>query len=105
MSNTIEFNTGRQYGPDGQVITATVIKEFIDTGWDDEVMLLVKFTDHTRHITQHVILNELSERELMSAYDHALYCDHTPDNYLTKLSGYNEMSGPGIYTDLERLAK
>lgn len=65
----IEFNTGRQYTAEGQRITA----EIIDTRMCniiDEITHLVRMVDHSRGIEYLYELPELTQRLLMTEYDH-----------------------------------
>jgi len=68
---SIEFNTGRQYTPEGQLIEAWVV--FIDNSLPESPLLGVYFNDTSRMISGYVKVRELTERAVMDAYDNGRY--------------------------------
>ena len=73
MSETIKFNTLRGYTPEGQIIEASVIGTEPCPIFEDETVLRVKFTDHSRNISGTMTVSELSERAIMQSYDNGWY--------------------------------
>ena len=74
MNNKITFNTGRYYGPDGQVIIAEEFNGPLNYFADDCEQYVI-FDDTTRGIKGRIILCELKESSIMRAYDAGNYTD------------------------------
>ena len=67
MSDTIEFNTGRYYAPEGQIIQAEIIESEGDTHQ-------VRFTDRTRRVYGVVTIEGgLTQGKIMAQYDAGNY--------------------------------
>ncbi|AVX93354.1 hypothetical protein [Pseudomonas psychrophila] len=69
--NSIEFNTGRQYSPEGQHVEAWVLA--IDHSIPELPLKVVYFKDRSRMIDGLVRVRSLTEREVMEEYDHGRY--------------------------------
>lgn len=69
--NAIEFNTGRQYTSEGQVVEAWVVA--IDLTIPEIPFKIVYFNDKSRMISGYVRVRALSEKEVMEAYDRGHY--------------------------------
>jgi len=78
---SIEFNTGREYTPEGQKIVAykigTVVKEFDGETYEK---YLVYFCDKSRHISELVEVLEFDQRSIMRRYDVCKYYSVYDDN-------------------------
>ncbi len=76
------FNTGRGYGPEGQIIDIYNIMEKIEycplLGADGPVTLILMH-DKTRGIPEHMIFccsfADITEDKIMDSYDQCLYAD------------------------------
>ncbi len=77
MKKTIEFNTGREYSKEGQIIKATLygdIENFdywANSNPDDDPFVI--FEDITRDIIGKITLCDLTESAIMNAYDSGNY--------------------------------
>jgi|LNAP01.1.fsa_nt_gb hypothetical protein len=69
--NSIEFNTGRQYTSEGQIVEAWVVG--IDQSIPEWPVKVVYFKDRSRMIDGLVRVRSLTEREVMEEYDHGRY--------------------------------
>lgn len=69
--NFIEFNTGRQYTPEGQKIEAWIVA--VDSSTPDFPIHLVYFKDTSRMIDGYVRVCRLTEQEVMTEYDNGRY--------------------------------
>lgn len=68
----IEFNTGRHYGPEGQIIQAELVRVEACQIFGADVYV-VRFNDLTRCIRGEVTVLEFSESEIMAKYDAGRY--------------------------------
>ena len=86
MANpTIQFNTGRGYSPDGQVIIAAFhkngydsLEDFYDKCFEDtdpDLDPYVIFHDKTRGIKGKISLCSLTQKDIMRSYDLGFYVD------------------------------
>lgn len=68
----ISFNTGRQYGADGQIVVAYVVSKTVDEfGLDD---ITARFVDLTRMVSGEIpFLTSFNPTAIMQAYDHGVY--------------------------------
>lgn len=69
--NSIEFNTGRQYTPEGQLVEAWVLA--LDQSIPELPLKVVYFKDRSRMIDGVVRVRSLTEKEVMEEYDHGRY--------------------------------
>ncbi|WP_223508851.1 MULTISPECIES: hypothetical protein [unclassified Pseudomonas] len=69
--NSIEFNTGRQYTAEGQIVEAWVVA--IDQSIPEWPVNVVYFKDRSRMIDGLVRVRSLAEKDVMEAYDHGRY--------------------------------
>ena len=69
--NSIEFNTGRQYTPEGQLVEAWVLA--LDRSIPELPLKVVYFKDRSRMIDGVVRVRSLTEKEVMEEYDHGRY--------------------------------
>jgi len=69
--NSIEFNTGRKYTPEGQHLEAWVVA--IDQSIPELPLNVVYFKDHSRMIDGLVRVRSLTEKEVMEEYDNGRY--------------------------------
>ena len=72
----IIFNTGRYYGPEGQIIEATEHGNF-DTCFSNpgEEQYII-FKDKTRNICGKILFCRLAQSDIMRAYDAGNYIDY-----------------------------
>jgi hypothetical protein len=80
MGRTIEFNTGRYYGEEGQIIKAQEFGSFKDFDWNDDSSLpendpYIVFEDLTRGIKGKITLCPFTEEAIMNHYDKGFYTD------------------------------
>lgn len=68
----IEFNTGRQYAPEGQIIEATVVERTTCPILQCEE-LVVEFDDKTRHIRGRITCWAFTQEAIMACYDRGYY--------------------------------
>lgn len=64
---TIQFNTGREYAEEGQVITARLVHKH------DDIVCLVEFNDHTRAVYGTLLCTSFTPNAIMHAYDRCHY--------------------------------
>ena len=68
----MEFNTGRHYSPDGQIIRAEVVRVEACQIFGEDVYI-VRFDDVTRGIRGEVSVLEFTESAIMRKYDAGQY--------------------------------
>ncbi|QWS69930.1 hypothetical protein [Vibrio phage vB_VpS_PG28] len=70
VNQTLNFNTGRHYSPEGQVIECVII-EFLpdEDGFDLFDEYRVQFHDKSRDIKGVVTVSELTQTAIMQEYD------------------------------------
>ncbi len=77
MPNAIlEFNTGRPYTPEGQLITAIEVNKWDPQDWFDDGRpndSAVVFHDHSRQIIGKIMMGQLIESDIMYMYDKGHY--------------------------------
>lgn len=71
----IEFNTGRQYTAQGQIVVALLLKTEVDEIFPgcDLTTCTVEFHDKSRHVAGTIQVNAFTEQEIMGAYDRGAY--------------------------------
>lgn len=77
---TIQFNTGREYASEGQVITARLVH----THKND--VHLVEFRDHTRCVWGTLLCTKFTPDAIMYAYDRGHYIGNWSSSQIPRLN-------------------
>ena len=75
---TIQFNTGREYAAEGQVITARLVHQH-------DGVYMVEFNDHTRAVYGTLLCTSFSIEAIVYAYDRGRYIGNWSASKLERL--------------------